>query len=385
VTVADLEGNGSKEVVSLYSTTYPLSGIYIWNARNGLPAFGWDTPRARKILLSFGGMLADVDEDGTLEIVASVLDTTSTMTLIVAKRGSEDLPGWPVRIEGINDWMGTTPVCVDIDGNGSKEIFVAYYNYDIARIYAFNRDGTPYVVNPALPYGMLLSTSNTLSNLIIADVNGDGIPNLVSRGGYIFPNTGYERVFAWEPNGDPTPGYPIVTPTPAAEVVSTPFTPLVDDLDNDGIAELIMAGDNRNLFVWNLDVPFDSAAMVWPKLLGDSKNTGINHARGVPTDVDNTVVTVPDRFGISGNSPNPFNPATIITFYLDRSGDIKLEVFNILGQKVATILSGHYLAGVYSCRWEGADAHGAAVASGVYFARLTSAEKFSTRKMMLLR
>jgi len=385
VTATDLDDNSLTEVISLYSTSVTYSGIYIWNGRNGLPPFDWETPLARKIRQSFGGMLADIDNNGSLEIIASGIDTNLTISIWVTRDGTDDLPGWPVRLPEVEDWLGTAPVCADIDGDGSKEVVVAYFNYDIARVYAFNSDGTPYLENPALDDGLLLTTSTTLGNVIVADIDGNGKPNLISRGGYIFPNTGYERIFAWEPNGDPTPGFPITTPTPVTEVVSTPFTPVIDDLEGDGKLEMIMAGDNRNLFVWDLEAPYDSSSMVWPKFQGDSKNTGINPDRGTPTDVDEEEMAGPGIFEIVGNYPNPFNPSTEIKFRLDRATDIDLEIFNILGQRVKTLVSGRYVAGLYRVVWDGTDSNNDEVATGVYLVRLSGEGKKSTRKMMLLR
>ncbi len=383
VTAADLDHNGITEVIGLYSTSMPLSGIYLWNGRNGLPAFDWQTPLARRVRQMHGGMLADVNDDGVLDVVASVLDTNQTFTLIVATNGNEDLPGWPVHMEGLSDWIGTAPVCADIDNDGSKEIVVAYFGYDIARIYAFNSDGTAYLENPSVPYGMLVSSPTTLSNIVVADIDGNGIPNLISRGGYIFPGTGYERIFAWEPNGDLTPGFPIVTPS--EQVVSTPFTPVIDDLDNDGRLEMIMTGDNAGLFVWDLDAPDDSTLMPWPKLLGDSRNSAINGMTKSPTDATDNPALVPDRFGIVGNYPNPFNPATTIKFALERSGAVRLEIFNVLGQHVTTLADGRYEAGQHEVVWDGTDARGHEVASGVYFSRLSGEGRNSTHKMMLLK
>jgi hypothetical protein len=219
----------------------------------------------------------------------------------------------------------------------------------------------------------------------VADVDGDGTPNIVSRSGYIFPGTGYEQIFAWEPNGDLLPGYPIVTPTPISAVVSIPFTPIIDDLEGDGLAEMIMSGDAGDLFVWDLEVPYDTARMIWRKLLGDDKNSGINYRRGIPTATDNEPEAIPSRFGITTNYPNPFNPTTTIAFALDRATDIRLEIYNILGQRVKTLASGRYNAGFHTIRWNGTDDAGQIVASGVYFSRLTGDKRQSTRKMMLLR
>jgi len=388
VTAQDVDGNGISEVASIYSTSMALSGVYLWNGRNGLPAFGWESALMRGTRQAHGGMLADVDNNGSFEVVASVLDTSETFALLVSTLGPDgwvDLPGWPVYLDGISDWVGTSPVCADIDDDGQKEIVVAYYGYDISRIYAFRSDGTPYIENPAVPYGMLLQTSTALSNLIVADIDGNGMPNLVCRSGYVFPGTGYEQIFAWEPNGDLLPGYPIVTPTPISAVVSLPFTPIIDDLDYDGLAEMIMSGDGSDLFVWDLDVPYDTSLMVWRKFHGDDRNSGVNYRIGTPTAADDEPEMIPSRFGITANYPNPFNPVTTIAFGLDRGSEIRLEVYNILGQRVKTLASGRYEAGPHTVRWDGTDDAGGVAASGIYFGRLSADGRQSTRKMILLR
>jgi len=88
---------------------------------------------------------------------------------------------------------------------------------------------------------------------------------------------------------------------------------------------------------------------------------------------------------LAQNFPNPFNPATQISFVLDRPGPVSLVVFNTLGQKVRTILSGEYGPGAHTAQWNGADEGGHAVASGTYFYRLTWDAGEVTRKMTLLR
>jgi PKD repeat protein len=86
---------------------------------------------------------------------------------------------------------------------------------------------------------------------------------------------------------------------------------------------------------------------------------------------------MPEGFRI-GNYPNPFNPATTIVFNLPFASDAKLEVYNILGQRVATLVDEHLNSGEYSFEWDGRN-----VASGIYLYRLTTNE-FSTTKQMVL-
>ena len=105
------------------------------------------------------------------------------------------------------------------------------------------------------------------------------------------------------------------------------------------------------------------------------------------TDVaDNPVVdpVIPREFTLSQNYPNPFNPTTMIEFALEREQPVKLEIFNILGQKITTLLDETMPAGKHRLKWDTAEAD-KPLASGIYFYRLTGADQTQTRKMILLK
>ena len=93
---------------------------------------------------------------------------------------------------------------------------------------------------------------------------------------------------------------------------------------------------------------------------------------------------LPSEVGLGPNYPNPFNPSTLIPYQLAASSPVRLEVFNVLGQQVATLVDGQQGAGAYVARWDGTDAAGRAAASGVYFYRLTVAGTHWTGKMVLV-
>ncbi|HEX9973625.1 MAG TPA: NosD domain-containing protein [bacterium] len=93
----------------------------------------------------------------------------------------------------------------------------------------------------------------------------------------------------------------------------------------------------------------------------------------------------PQEYQLSQNYPNPFNPETKIEFKLPKSGKIKLIVYNILGQKVATLFEGFKRAGIYSVKWNGLDLYGNAVPSGIYFYRLEAGSIIRTAKMTLVK
>lgn len=103
------------------------------------------------------------------------------------------------------------------------------------------------------------------------------------------------------------------------------------------------------------------------------------------TGVDDGSFQVPGRFTLNQNFPNPFNPETVISFSLDKPSDVTLTVFDILGRTVTTLHQGYLPTGQHQFRWNGADANGQGVASGVYFYRLSSDQFSLTRKMALMK
>lgn len=94
---------------------------------------------------------------------------------------------------------------------------------------------------------------------------------------------------------------------------------------------------------------------------------------------------VPDASFLAQNVPNPFNPATTISFGLLEAGRVSLRVYDAAGRLVRVLVGGPRPAGRYEVTWDGCDAAGRRAASGVYFYRITSGTFEKTRKMVLLR
>ena len=94
---------------------------------------------------------------------------------------------------------------------------------------------------------------------------------------------------------------------------------------------------------------------------------------------------LPEGFDLSQNYPNPFNPVTEIEFSLPKSTDVRLTIYNMLGQRVTTLVDQYLDAGFYSVDWDGSNDAGSPVSSGVYFYRLSVGEFSEARKMLLLK
>ena len=96
-------------------------------------------------------------------------------------------------------------------------------------------------------------------------------------------------------------------------------------------------------------------------------------------------VSLPEQFILGQNYPNPFNPTTSIEFSLPVASDVQLEVYNLLGRRVVTLLDQRMEAGLHRIDWNSHDATGRSVASGVYFYRIETAQFTASRKMLLLK
>jgi len=94
---------------------------------------------------------------------------------------------------------------------------------------------------------------------------------------------------------------------------------------------------------------------------------------------------LPTAFGLSQNYPNPFNPTTSITFALPEASQVSLEIYNILGQKVRTLVNGFTPAGYITTSWDGLDQNGQNLSSGTYIYRLQTNDMSFSKKMILMK
>ncbi len=115
----------------------------------------------------------------------------------------------------------------------------------------------------------------------------------------------------------------------------------------------------------------------------DPEHVVITGLRYVPTAVDDSSVS--EISFETGNYPNPFNPSTKIAYSLPEDGNVSLEIFNIKGQKVKSLVSDFRTKGSHSVTWNGTDDNQNAVSSGVYFYRITAGKHTKTNKMIMMK
>jgi hypothetical protein len=127
--------------------------------------------------------------------------------------------------------------------------------------------------------------------------------------------------------------------------------------DIDGNPRPNPAGSMPDMGAW--ESPLDSAVVGIQELASDN---------------------IPKTYSLRQNYPNPFNPSTTIEFSLPQSGFVTLEVYDILGERVATLISERLTAGKYRYDWDGGS-----LASGVYLYRIQAGDYVDSKKMILLR
>ena len=94
---------------------------------------------------------------------------------------------------------------------------------------------------------------------------------------------------------------------------------------------------------------------------------------------------VPPNFFLSNNLPNPFNSETVISFGLSQPAQVTIEIFNILGQKVKTLINGQMPIGYHRASWDGKDSKGKKVATGIYFYKMRAGDFSDIKKMSLVK
>ena len=111
-------------------------------------------------------------------------------------------------------------------------------------------------------------------------------------------------------------------------------------------------------------------------------NYGLNR---ISSPVSVQIETRPEVYALENNYPNPFNPETTIKYQLPDAGEVTLEVYNMLGQVVRTLVEREFQsAGRYNYKWDATNDSGQSLSSGVYFYRITAGQEFQSHKRMLL-
>jgi len=149
------------------------------------------------------------------------------------------------------------------------------------------------------------------------------------------------------------------------------------------------ADRDSGTFVWQApDSGLGPITLYWAGLQGNrsfgADQQIVLHALQQETRID-PIIDMPIRFDLRQNYPNPFNSVTVIDFSLAVTGDVAIDICNILGQPVCTFFMRGLEKGGYALSWNGCDNKGKSLPSGLYFYQLTAPEGKLTRKLTILR
>ncbi|MEJ2053147.1 MAG: FlgD immunoglobulin-like domain containing protein [Calditrichaceae bacterium] len=137
-------------------------------------------------------------------------------------------------------------------------------------------------------------------------------------------------------------------------------------------------------------ITFEESAGGWNEVTDYTAmiETYIDTSGNPPVGISDRSIEIAKQFDLGNNYPNPFNPETTIPLVVpaDAAGEqIRLEIFNVLGQKINTLINGPMKAGKYTIIWNGLDKAGNAVSSGIYIYRLTGKDIQLSRRMLLIK
>jgi hypothetical protein len=362
--VADIDNDHELEIICGSRS----DSVYCWNP-DGSYVPGWPVNLGNDIRTTIA--VGDVNNDGSLDVVAGTSDDGSgqySNLLYLLTASGDTFDNWPKTVNyggGVAADYPPSPVIANIDGGEDLEIVAPGTNGSLT---VFDWEG-----NELPGWPVTIDTRNN-SSPSVGDVDGDsGLEILI--GSY-----GEKKVWAFDPDGDLLDGWPIQT---GADIWSTPT---FADLDQDGDVEVLLSGMDVSVYIWDCRGNYDDGAGVeWATFMHDFKrwsNYGYEEPVGVPEDDWTTA----RRLILEQNTPNPFNPVTTIAFTVPAdASEVDLSIYNVAGERVATLVSGPATPGRQSVLWKGLDDAGERVASGIYFARLSSDVDTRTRKIVLLK
>ena len=155
--------------------------------------------------------------------------------------------------------------------------------------------------------------------------------------------------------------------------------------DSSEIASFCTSARLQDPFGGQVGVDVDMLATSSLTLNGDTPLTSLNIIITASLSIGESAEMIPQKFALFQNYPNPFNPTTSIHFDLPSDEMVSIDVYNLFGQKVTTLVNNTMIAGSHSVVWNGKNTKGTDVAAGIYLYTIDAGDFKATKKMILLK
>lgn len=322
--------------------------------------------------------VADLDYNGQYDLIFTT--NTNDKRIIVLEFDPEGIGlilKWENTIDSVIRFYGFTPspTIGNLDEDRCLEIALPAEN----QIYIFNHDGSLLAPWPK-EWNSGWEDSYPKAGIfhaILGDINGDRFNDLI-----VASSQGY--LYAFDiPTGEWIKGFPMKLK------YQRETSPCLADLDNDNDMEIVFQEFSGWLYVADIASPYSEFSVEWPLRYANYQHTGVYppQAGGRQFRLDYTLplTKAPKTYALSNNYPNPFNPSTVIKYQLPAPTHVRLEIFNILSQKIKTLVNRKQPADFYKIEWDGRNEVGQPVGSGIYFYQIKAGRFTATRKMILMR
>jgi hypothetical protein len=184
------------------------------------------------------------------------------------------------------------------------------------------------------------------------------------------------------------PFHPVVDTViqlPWSVAAACPVGRLIYAVGQDGICVIDTSGSNPVLLDKGGRGGYLIASQNGIVAISDSNTVMVYDLTRYPTPVRQHPNPLPSGFALGQNYPNPFNPNTAISYTLPSRSTVELAIYNLLGQRVTTLVNKEQAAGQYQVTWDGHNEAGRAVATGMYFYLLRAGQFSASKKMILLK
>ncbi len=359
----DVDGDGKLEI--LFGSKFQTAGVNEFFYALKADGSGANAPGWPKVLAPLSGFLAsptiaDLDGDGTVEIIQQCENDS----LYVWHPNGSRVPPFPVRYVSNSQDASSLAASVavgDFDGDGKLDmVVVETVSATSSRIRIITRQ------NVTLPGWPVTVPNLSEASPVVGDIDGDAQLDVVwgTGGG---SDSAPSFLYAWGKDGTDIDGFPIFLSG------FDRSTATLCDLDGNGTVNIALASWDKLIHVWDMGTPYNPNRMPWPTFRGNVHRDGVFTTR-VSSDAPPAghPAGAPARPQLLGAVPNPFNPATTIPFDVPAGGKgvTRLRILDAAGRQVTTLVDAALPAGRHASRWDGRDAGGRLVSSGVFYAQL---------------